>query len=434
MVEQDVQTLKLQGLQEENQRLRRAVEELSIINDLARAISASLNSQEIMGVIIRRSLRALNAEQGVITLVDQQAIDPMKTLVRAMVSSAQHEQFHLNQALLGWMHLNKKPLLMNDPQNDERFGGVRWDESIHSLLCVPLVIKAELKGVLTLYNKRGQKPFSDEDQRLLAIIAAQSAQVIENARLNEREKQLLKMQEELRLAAKIQLDLLPKTAPQIEGYDIAGKSVPAQLVGGDYFDFIRIDDHRLAVCLGDVSGKGMPASLLMASTQATLRGQTLLSLSARECIQHSNRLLSQSISPDRFVTLFYGILDSSLHTLSFTNAGQDHPYLLSPHEQTRRLHTGGVPLGVLEGFPFEEETVSLHPGSMILMSSDGITEAVNTVQEQFGEGRLTAVIGDYENLSAIELVDRIIASVKAHVGDTPQLDDMTLVVVKRQPM
>jgi len=434
MVEQDVQTLKLQGLQEENQRLRRAVEELSIINDLARAISASLNSQEIMGVIIRRSLRALNAEQGVITLVDQQAIDPMKTLVRAMVSSAQHEQFHLNQALLGWMHLNKKPLLMNDPQNDERFGGVRWDESIHSLLCVPLVIKAELKGVLTLYNKRGQKPFSDEDQRLLAIIAAQSAQVIENARLNEREKQLLKMQEELRLAAKIQLDLLPKTAPHIEGYDIAGKSVPAQLVGGDYFDFIRIDDHRLAVCLGDVSGKGMPASLLMASTQATLRGQTLLSLSARECIQHSNRLLSQSISPDRFVTLFYGILDSSLHTLSFTNAGQDHPYLLCPHEQPRRLHTGGVPLGVLEGFPFEEETVSLHPGSMILMSSDGITEAVNTVQEQFGEGRLTAVIGDYENLSAIELVDRIIASVKAHVGDTPQMDDMTLVVVKRQPM
>ncbi|HEY6952760.1 MAG TPA: GAF domain-containing protein, partial [Bacteroidota bacterium] len=261
-------------LEEENRRLKRAVEELSILNDLGRAISASLDSQEIMQTIIRRSLRAVNAEQGVITLVDERASQPMKTLVRTMVSSSDHEQFQVNQALLGWMYLNKKPLLLNNPKSDERFRGVRWEESVQTLLCVPLIVKSELKGVLTVFNKRGNGGFSDEDQRLLAIIAVQSGQVIETARLYEEEKAFVKMQEEVRLASRIQSDLLPKTTPTIEGYEIAGRSIPAQVVGGDYFDFIQIEDKRLAICLGDVTGKGLPASLLMANLQATLRGQS----------------------------------------------------------------------------------------------------------------------------------------------------------------
>ena len=162
-------------LQEENRRLRRAVEELSVLNDLARAIGASLNSQEIMRTIVHRSLRAINAEQGVITLVDAHASEPMKTLIRTAVSSAAYSPYHFNQSLLGWMHLNKKPLTLNDPRNDDRFKGVKWDDSVNSLLCVPMVIKGELKGVLTVYNKKGDGLFTDDDQRLLAIIAAQSA-------------------------------------------------------------------------------------------------------------------------------------------------------------------------------------------------------------------------------------------------------------------
>lgn len=227
---------QIKALREENERLKRAVEELSVLNELARAIGASSNPEEIMQTIVRRSLRAVNAEQGVITLVEQKSADPMKTLVRAMVSTSEHEQFHLTQALLGWMHLHKKPLVLNDPRTDERFRGVQWDESVRSLLCVPMMIKSELRGVLTIINKNKKegKRFTEEDQRLLAIIAAQSAQVVENARLNEREKQLLKMQEEVRLAAKIQAELLPHAAPVVEGYEIVGANIPAQVVGGDH--------------------------------------------------------------------------------------------------------------------------------------------------------------------------------------------------------
>ncbi|MFN0159238.1 MAG: PP2C family protein-serine/threonine phosphatase [Bacteroidota bacterium] len=419
-------------LQEENLRLRRAVEELSILNDLARTIAASLDPQEIMGTIIRRSLRAVNAEQGVITLVEQAAADPMKTLVRANLSSSGQETFHLNQALVGWMHLNKMPLLVNTPQSDDRFRGVKWDLTIRTILCVPMMIKSELKGVLTVYNKKEGKAFSEEDQRLLAIIAGQSAQIIENARLNDGEKRFVKMQEEVRLAARIQTDLLPKEPPVVPGYDISGITIPAQEVGGDYFDFITIDNDRLGICLGDVTGKGLPASLLMANTQATLRGQALFDISVRECITRSNKLLFQSTNPEKFVTLFYGYLNQVNHQLSYCNAGHEPPILLRSDGSLLTLNTGGLALAMLEAFPFEEETVSLLPGDVLLICSDGITEAMNTMQEQFGTERLEQVIRSHRGSTSAQLINAIVDTVRKHAGAAPQTDDMTLIAINRQ--
>ncbi len=418
-------------LQDETSRLRRAVEELSILNDLARTISASLDPQEVMDVIIRRSLRAVQAEQGVITMVEQQSADPLKTLVRAMNSTKEHEHLRPTQNLLGWMHLNKKPLLLNSPRTDTRFQGVDWAASMQSVICVPLMIKSELKGVLTVYNKRGTEGFTDDDQRVLAIIAAQSAHVIENARLNEHEKQFLKMQEELRLAYKIQMDLLPAEAPTIPGYDVAAKTIPAQLVGGDYFDFIPGQENKLAVCVGDVSGKGLPAALLMANTQATLRGQSLVAGSVTECITRSNTLLYQSTSAEKFVTLFYGVLDYKNHVMVCSNAGHEHPYHFVAAERLDKLEKGGTALGMLESFPYEEETVSLSVGDAIVMFSDGITEAMDDKRAQFGAERLEEVIRQHRQLSASALIGKIIEAVQWHSGLAPQADDMTLLVLKR---
>ncbi len=417
-------------LQEENQRLHHVVEELSILNDLARAIGASINSQEIMRTIVHRSLKAIHAEQGVITLVEPHDGDAMKTLVRTAVSSVQHSPYHFNQSLLGWMYLHKRPLLVNDPKHDDRFQGVAWDPSIRSLICVPLMVKAELKGVLAVYNKKGSEHFTEDDQRLLAIIAAQSAQVVENARLYETELALRRMNEEVELASQIQVGLLPKEQPQVPGYDIAGRSIPAQVVGGDYFDFIPVDDHRMALCLGDVSGKGLPAALLMANLQATLRGQTLTLDSAQGCIQRCNKLLYRSTSSEKFVTLFYGILDRDRHVLSFTNAGHENPFLFSGGGAAR-LAEGGVVLSILEEFPYAEASVPFRPGDLLVIYSDGITEAVNPAQELFGEARLAAVLEEHRHASAQELIDRIIGAVRAYAGPASQADDMTLVVVKR---
>ncbi|HEY4613386.1 MAG TPA: GAF domain-containing SpoIIE family protein phosphatase [Bacteroidota bacterium] len=418
-------------LQEENQRLKRAVEELSILNDLARAIGASLNTQEIIQTIVRRSLRAINAEQGVITLVDEQQQGTMKTLMRTMENSGDHEQFHFDQALLGWMHLNKKPLVMNDTKHDERFPDVPWSDSIRSLISVPMMVKSGLRGVLTVYNKKADALFSDDDQRLLAIIASQSAQVVENARLNEQEQTLILMQEEVRLASRIQTELLPKQPPKIQGYDIAGKAVPAQTVGGDYFDFIPIDEHRIAVCLGDVSGKGLPASLLMANLQATLRGQTLSNISAKDCLSRSNGLLYRCTSPEKFATVFYGILDVQSHTLSFSNAGHDNPFVLSARGEPVRLKVGGIPLAMFGEFQYEEGMIALELGDTVVIYSDGIPEAMNANDDFFSERGVEAVLKEHWHLPANELMDQLMRAAKVHAGNTPQSDDMTMIVVKR---
>jgi sigma-B regulation protein RsbU (phosphoserine phosphatase) len=285
--------------------------------------------------------------------------------------------------------------------------------------------------VLTVYNKKEDGKFTEDDQRLLGILAAQSAQVIENARLYESEQAFQSMKEQLRLAAQIQLDLLPKSEPKVPGYDISGKTTPAQMVGGDYFDFLQLDEHRLAICLGDVSGKGLPASLLMANLQATLRGQALLGVSPKVCVQRSNKLLYLSTSSDKFATLFYGLLDSETHQFSYCNAGHENPFVFSKSPEPQRLDAGGVVLSILEEFPYEEGSIQLEPGDVIVIYSDGINEAININHEQYGIERLETLIRDHREDPASVLIGHIMQAVHKHSTNQPQTDDMTVVVIKR---
>jgi serine phosphatase RsbU (regulator of sigma subunit) len=420
-----------ESLQEEVARLRRAVEELSVLNDLARSIGASLDSQQVMRTIVQRSLHAVQAEQGVITLVGSDPVSDTTTLIRTQLSTSEHPKFHLDRALLGWMYLNTKPLLVNDPQHDERFRGVHFDASIRSILCVPLVVKSALKGVLTAYNKKDQQGFTPEDERLLAIIAAQSAQVVENARLYEEERLYIKMKEELRLASRIQSDLLPKERPQIPGYDIAATTIPAEQVGGDYYDFICCHQNRLVVCLGDVSGKGLPASLLMANLQATLRGQALLTPIPKECLARANRLLFNSTSPEKFATLFYAVLDLERQSFCYSNAGHERPMLVKANGEALRLCTGGLPLGMVDEWVYEDECVDFHSGDLLVVFSDGIGETVDEQGEHFGDERALEVVKANAHLSAGGLMERILDAVRTYSGNSLQSDDRTLVVVKR---
>lgn len=418
-------------LQEENQRLRKAVDELSILNDLARVISSTMSLDDVIENVVKRAVKAIHGQQGLITLVDEQAPNEMKTLIRAQNSTSQHQQFHLNQNILGWMMINKKPLLSNDLATDARFSGVRVEGDFRSLLCVPLLVKNRLVGILAVFNKKDTGLFSEDDKRLLSIIAAQSGQILENARLYNQEKSLIRMQEEVRLASNIQIQLLPKKNPELPHYQIAGKSTAAQEVGGDYFDFITIDEHRIALCLGDVSGKGLPASLLMANVQATLRGLTSSDIPAKDCITRANKLLHESTSDEKFVTLFYGILDTMKHQLTFCNAGHDNPFMLSPGREPVRLKTGGIVLSIMDFFPFAEETIAMNPGDVLVIYSDGIPEAMNAAHELYGEERLCELLVGSMTRSAPEIIDAVFTAAKKHAGSYPQSDDMTMVVLKR---
>ena len=417
-------------------RLRAAVQELSILNEIATAVSSARELNQVVELIIQKCIKHLKVEQGSIMLLDEKKPDkPFQTMVRKVDSKVDVVPYHFGIQLSGWMLKNQKPLVINDFQKDQRFSiAYRKDFNIKSLLSVPLCLKGRMIGVLNIFNKQAKEGFTVEDQRLMCIIASQSAQVIENARLYEEEQVLLRMEEELKVAYEIQINLLPKENPQIAGYDIAGKSIPAKEVGGDCYDFIRIDDHHLAICLGDISGKGMPAAMLMANLQATLRGQTLFSTSCKDCLQRSNKLLFQSTDLQKFATLFYGILNTRKNELCYSNAGHDYPFLFSGDKEPRRLETGGTVLGFLENFIFKEQVIPFSPGDLLLVYSDGITEAMNADEEEFGENRLVEVTLKHRDELASTLIEKIIAAVKLHTGDAPQMDDITLVVIKRETL
>jgi sigma-B regulation protein RsbU (phosphoserine phosphatase) len=418
----------------ENFRLQRAVEELGILNEIATAINSTLALEKILDLITQRCVHHLRAEQGAVLLLEEHKPDkPFQTLCRVGDTSHQRLPFRLDDQLAGWMLRYRSPLLINDMSRDGRFAtGVGDLFPVHSLLCVPMISKDKMTGLLAVFNKKAESGFSPDDQRLLAIIASESAQVIENARLAEKEVALLRMQEELRLAYDIQNNLLPTAPPRLAGYDIAGKSVPAKEVGGDYFDFLAIEDKKLAFCLGDVSGKGLPAALLMANLQAAVRSQTMAGTSLTSCLERANALLFRNTSAEKFATLFFGCLDASDHVLHYCNAGHNHPFLIGYETEPRRLSTGGLALGCFESFPYEESQVQLNPGDQLVVFSDGISEAVNHDGEEFGEARVSELATANRDASSAELIEKILQKVGDFAGDRPQMDDMTLVVVQRR--
>ena len=424
----------LNRLEQENRRLRRALEEVSILNEIAMAITSTLSLDRILDLVVQKSLKHMKAEQGAVLLLDEKKEEkPFQTMIRGWDTTTNALPFRLDTQLTGWMLKNRQPLLINDLKADHRFQTVTDDTlAIRSLLCVPLILKGRMIGLVSLFNKKAGEGFSQEDQRLLAIIAAQSAQIIENARLLQDEQELIKIQEELRLAYEIQTNLIPDEPPRIPGYDIFGRSIPAKVVGGDYFDFIDLPDQQLVFCLGDVSGKGMGAALLMANLQATIRGQALLKQSLISSLENANRLLFANTGPEKYATLFVGCLDHKNHTLTYSNAGHNLPFLFCGQKSPLLLSDGGMVIGCMEEAFYEEKTVPVKKGDTLVIYSDGITEALDSREREFGEKTLQHIIEKNRQLNARDLIDAIMGAVVDHSGARTQGDDMTLVVLKRE--
>ncbi len=424
---------QLAGLKQENERLRQSVAELSTLNELTSVITSTMALDKIMAKVVSGSVKAVKAEQGTIHLVDKdaEAVDPFKTYIRKADETTPKERLRLDAELSGWMLRKREPLLINDFENNEYFinrqaGGLH----IKTLLSVPLVCKGELIGVLNLFNKKEDQGFTSDDQRMLTIIGSQSAQVIENARLYEQEKHLLEIEKDLEMAHVIQQRLLPKGSPDIRGFDIAGASHPAKDVGGDYFDFIQLDRDRWFITLGDVSGKGVSASLLMSHLQATIWNQAMSNDSVVAAISKANNVLHRNTPSNKFVTLFGGILDSSTGAYDYVNAGHNFPFHLKIDGTMEALREGGLVLGMMPDMVYEAGSTTIAPGEMVVIYSDGVTEAEDPQEEMFGDGRLQELLSSSRDKSAEELVSTIYQNVKAFEANTEQDDDITVVVVK----
>jgi predicted ATPase/serine phosphatase RsbU (regulator of sigma subunit) len=343
------------------------------------------------------------------------------------------ESEDLSRQIVHYVARSRESVVLDDASEKGDFTGDSYVRRCapRSVLCTPIIHQGKLAGILYLENNQISGAFTEERLEVLNLLSSQIAISIENAHLHEEEKELVRIREEVHVASRIQRDLLPYAAPVIPGYQICGTNIPAQIVGGDYYDYIPIDDTNIALCLGDVSGKGLPAALLMANLQATLRAQITNSHSVKNSVERSNKLLCRSTGSDRFITLFCGILDWKSNRFRFTNAGHDSPFFFNGIGPPSRLTTGSLVLGMLEDFPYEEQAITFEKGDLLVIYSDGIPEAMNERNEDFGELRFEELISNNRETPANELMDRIIDEVKNHIGTAPQSDDITLLLIQR---
>ena len=420
-------------LEVENQKLQSAINELSILNDIATAISSTQSVENVINQIIYKCIWHLHVEEAAISLLDQIEEDQkFHTMIRRQDHTHQRVPFKLDDRVTGWMIKNQKPLLINNTHEDDLFRFFKKDElSYKAILCVPLMLKGKLTGYLAVFNKKNDEKFTTEDQKLLSIIASQSVQVIENARLYEEEKILARLREEMRLAYEIQLNLLPKKLPQIAGFEFVAASIPAEDVGGDYYDFIQLENGEFGFCVGDVTGKGMPAAMLMANLQATLRSQVLTGNFCAECLKNVNKLLFRSTEPTKFATLFYGILDPLTGSITYANGGHDSPILIKKGHPPVMLDATGLLLGVMENVLYKQSNVVLETGDILMLYTDGITESMNIKMEELGLKALLSTLEKYQNDSADNILDKVKERIKQHAGNVPQSDDITLMIIKK---
>ena len=402
-------------------------EELDLIYRLSRRGLSALDAQDNVAFILEEAMEIFEADAGwLMDLGVEPAFRPVAHGVTCDVAAA------IEGAVVARVVSSGKSRLFYDLKDEMGHGA---DPGFGTFLCSVLKTDRSVFGALCVARKPGRPVFTAGDLKLADVLASQAAIGLENATLHQRRMEereaIVRMQEEMRLARSIQDRLLPKHMPSLAGYEVAGCTIPAQSVGGDYFDFIPMGRDHLALCLGDVSGKGMPAALLMAYLQAAIRGQTLHSVTPAECLGRSNRLLFASTDTDRFASCFYGVLDADHHTLRYANAGHDRPILISSLGNPMVLDEAGLVLGLLEESGYENDSVALAPGEALVIYSDGIIDATNTDDVEFGKDRLLELLAGLRGAPADVLLDRIVGDVRRHSGEAPQTDDMTVVVVRR---
>jgi phosphoserine phosphatase RsbU/P len=293
-------------------------------------------------------------------------------------------------------------------------------------------VSEKVFGIIYADSPIAEGRFTEDHLKVLTTLASVAAIRVENASLVESRLQRERLERELQLASEIQQRFQPTSAPIVKGYELQGISFPCYEIGGDYYDFIERPDGRLVITLGDVSGKGAAAALLMSSLHAAVHAQAASHDSIVETISGVNRYLADNIPPNRFVTLFYAELDPESGALSFLNAGHNPPLIVHAAGTVEQLASGGLPLGIRRDAEYREGRTQLQPGDVLVIYSDGVTEAASPSGEEFGPTRLYEVVSRNVDASAAGIRDRIESAVTKFSQGTPAADDITLVIVKRQ--
>ena len=303
--------------------------------------------------------------------------------------------------------------------------------NVHSAMSVPLWNNSEVIGMIYVDTVEQVSHFSKVDLEVLTLLANLSAIKIDHVRLFERDRKMRELERELQAAAQIQRRLLPGEPPSFAGYEIHGRNDPCHAVGGDYFDFQPRDDRRLGIAVGDVSGKGIGAALLMATLQASFRAQAATDASPEVLVERLNCAVCASADANKFITFFYGELDRETHTLHYVNAGHNPPLLFRANGSVEQLGTAGLILGFQTGITYTGKELTLAPGELLLMFTDGVTEAPAPDDEEFGEERLIEIVRRGGQTSVADIVQRVRDDVDAFTHGADAFDDFTVCAIRR---
>jgi len=426
----------IQELEKENLHLKKTVEDLWTINQLARLISSTMPVDQILDKVVAVSVKGIKAEQGTISLLtakkeNEETGDPFKTMIRKVDVSRLVGKYRLDDHLSGWMLSNRKPLTINDVKNDNILKGVQLNEGIQSILSVPLMCKGNLIGVLNIFNKKDLGGFSNNDQRLLSIIASQSAQIIENARLYVEEKQLRRYENELEMARNIQEGLIPKEVPKTKKLDISSFFNPADEVGGDYFDYLDLRNDKIGIVMADVSGHGAAAALVMTMMKGIVHAITSDFESPEKALAEFNSILNQIGPKEKFVTMIFLVFDLKQMKLVYSSAGHPPLVFYNNKSKTCELVEFICPaLGISSLSQYKQKQMTLSSGDLILVYTDGVTEAFNAEQEMFEETRLLKAVQEMAKQTSAKTIEHIKKKLKEFTKDASQSDDVAMIAIK----
>lgn len=408
------------------------VKRLEKLVEVSRIVNSTLDLNELLKIILDTALENVNGDRGTLYMLDEEKNELWSKVFEGEKSI--HIELPVGKGIAGTVAETGETMNIKDASKDERFNPEvdrRTNYTTENILCMPLKNKeGKMLGVFQLLNKKNGT-FTEQDEEFIDALSIQVSSAIENARLYEQEQKKIEMEKEMMAAGEVQKNLFPSEIPQVEGYRVAAINIPARETSGDLYDFTLLDDNRLVFSLGDVSGKGLPASILMANLQSVLNDLPHHNPTPAYCITRSNAIINRVSSSEKFITLFLGVIDPESHTLTYSNAGHEYPFMVS-NGKMERLSDGGVPVGILPEYPFEEKVYKLEPGDRLVVFSDGASDATNREDEFFSEERLENLVMKHNDLSADELLDKICDEIKIFTGDAPQFDDITLVIISRE--
>jgi serine phosphatase RsbU (regulator of sigma subunit) len=409
-----------------------SINHLYLANEYSQSLLSSPSISSLLNTVIFELLKLKNIERGGLLYWNEKR-------KRFAVKESRgfndiHKRIGNDKDFVDWFLSNRRVL---DPENFlKNFENYNSDEvkrwRAHGVeLILPLILHEKVVGFVNLGKPRNKKKYSNEDKKFFKSLAQIAVIAVENLNLRLRQAQNLIIKKDLDFAKNVQSKLMPGKMPHLKATDFAIRMSPARNIGGDYYDFIKLVDGTIGIVIADVSGKGVPAALVMAATRSYLRLIAKENFDCSDVLKNLNRLLINDTDKKMFVTMFYSILDMNNYELDFSNAGHNFPLLYRNRDkETVYIQANGFPLGIMSDFKYTTSEMNLEKGDMVIYYTDGIIEAINYKKELFGFSRLEEVVNRAGHLGADEFLDIFMEEFNAFIGDEELHDDYTIMAIK----